>query len=116
MIIPPAMQAGRYVAKSILRELNGRPLKPFRYMDKGIMATIGRKAAVAQTRLLSVKGFTGWLAWLFLHIYYVIGFRNRILVLIGWAWEYFNYDRPVRLITRARPPPLAETPGSGDDR
>jgi NADH dehydrogenase len=115
MIIPPAMQQARHVARSILREIRGRLLEPFRYRDKGIMATIGRKAAVAQVGSLSIKGLAGWLAWLFLHIYYVIGFRNRLLVLLGWAWEYMNYDRPVRLIARARERELAEPPVAGDD-
>ncbi len=102
MIIPPALQEARHVAECLRRELAGRPLRPFRYRDKGIMATIGRNAAVAQVGRLSIKGFPGWLAWLFLHIYYVIGFRNRLFVLAGWAWAYLNYDRPVRLIVEAR--------------
>ncbi len=98
----PAMQEGRCVARNILRVERGAPLETFRYFDKGIMATIGRNDAVAQLGRLGLKGLVGWLAWLFVHLYYIIGFRNRIAVLIGWAWDYFRYDRPIRLIERAK--------------
>jgi NADH dehydrogenase len=98
LVAPPAMQQARYVAKTLLA---GRPLGPFRYRDKGMMATIGRKAAVAQSGKLSLTGFVGWVAWLVLHLFYIIGFRNRVVVLFYWAIEYFRYDRPVRLIARA---------------
>ncbi len=98
----PAMQEGRCVARNILRAERGTPLTTFRYVDKGIMATIGRNEAVAQLGGVGLKGRVGWLAWLFVHLYYIIGFRNRIAVLIGWAWDYFRYDRPIRLIERAK--------------
>ncbi len=98
----PAMQEGRSVARNILRAERGMPLDGFDYFDKGIMATIGRNEAVAQVWRLRLKGLVGWLAWLFVHLYYIIGFRNRIAVLIGWAWDYFRYDRPIRLIERAK--------------
>jgi len=104
MLSPPAMQAGRYVARAIL----GRQQAPFRYVDKGTMATIGRRAAVADVRGFKLKGTLGWLAWLFVHIYYLIGFRNRAAVLASWAWDYVRRDRPIRLILRSEADPLAE--------
>ena len=97
MLSPPAMQHGRYVARAIL----GHAQPPFRYVDKGTMATIGRRAAVADVRGLKLKGTLGWLAWLFVHIYYLIGFRNRAAVLASWAWDYIRRDRPIRLILRS---------------
>jgi NADH dehydrogenase len=105
MLSPPAMQEGRYVGRAIK---TGRAQKPFHYLDKGTMATIGRNAAVADVRGFKLKGFPGWLAWLFVHIYYLIGFRNRAAVLASWAWNYILRDRPIRLITRAQPDPLAD--------
>ena len=105
MLSPPAMQEGRYVARAIKA---GRAQKPFRYLDKGTMATIGRNAAVADVRGFKLKGFLGWLAWLFVHIYYLIGFRNRVAVLASWSWNYLLRDRPIRLIVHARPDPLAD--------
>ncbi|MGH2795336.1 MAG: NAD(P)/FAD-dependent oxidoreductase [Actinomycetota bacterium] len=104
MLSPPAMQAGRYVARAIL----GRTQPPFRYVDKGTMATIGRRAAVADVRGFKLKGTLGWLAWLFVHIYYLIGFRNRAAVLASWAWDYIRRDRPIRLILRSEADQLAE--------
>ncbi len=99
----PAIQEGRCVARNILRTERKTPLETFRYFDKGIMATIGRNDAVAHLAGgLQLKGLTGWLAWLFVHLVYIIGFRNRIVVLIGWAWNYFRYDRPIRHIERAK--------------
>ena len=105
MLSPPAMQAGRYVARSIVK---GGSTEPFRYVDKGTMATIGRGAAVADVRGFKLKGFIGWLAWLFVHIYYLIGFRNRVAVLASWAWDYIRRDRPIRLIIRSEADPIAE--------
>ena len=80
----------------------GEDPQAFRYLDKGTMATIGRSAAVAEIGPLKLKGLVGWLAWLFVHLYYIIGFRNRLVVLVEWAWDYFRYDRPIRLIARAK--------------
>lgn len=102
MMSPQAMQEGRYVADAIVRLERQRPLRPFRYRDKGIMATIGRHAAVAQVGPHSFKGPIGWFVWLFVHLYYIIGYRNRLVVLISWAWNYVFYDRPIRLITRGK--------------
>jgi len=103
MLSPPAMQAGRYVARSIVARATGMAdrRKPFRYVDKGTMATIGRRAAVADVHGLKLKGTIGWLAWLLVHIYYLIGFRNRAVVLASWAWNYLRRDRPIRLILRS---------------
>ena len=105
MLSPPAMQEGRYVARAIKA---GHAEKPFHYLNKGTMATIGRHAAVADVRGFKLKGLLGWLTWLFVHIYYLIGFRNRAAVLASWAWNYILRDRPIRLITRAQPDPLAD--------
>lgn len=102
MLSAPAIQEGRFVADAILRLERGRDPGRFRYRDKGIMATIGRNAAVAQLGRFRFKGFVGWVMWLLVHLYFIIGFRNRISVLLGWAWDYFRYDRPIRLIERAK--------------
>ena len=102
MVSPPAMQAGRYVARHIL---DGGARRGFRYHDKGTLATIGRHAAVGQVGRLRFRGFVGWVVWLVVHLYYLIGFENRLTVLIRWAWYYVRLDRPVRFIVRADPPP-----------
>jgi NADH dehydrogenase len=101
MLSPPAMQAGRFVADEILR---GRGRRPFRYRDKGTLATIGRTSAVGQVGPFTFTGFVGWIVWLVVHIYYLIGFENRLNVLMRWAWYYFRLDRPVRIILRAGEP------------
>ena len=111
MLSPPAMQEGRYVARSIRARIAdgaARPRRPFHYVDKGTMATIGRHAAVADVKGLRIRGFLGWLAWLFVHVYYLIGFRNRLVVLASWGWNYFLRDRPIRLIARSERDPLVE--------
>lgn len=102
MLSAPAIQEGRKVAENILRKLERKPLKPFKYRDRGSMAAIGRNAAVAALGPFRLKGFIGWVTWLVVHLYFLIGFRNRIAVLLSWAWNYFRADRPVRIITRAR--------------
>jgi len=98
-VAPVAMQEGRYVAKLIAGDLRKLPRKNFHYFDKGSLATIGRAAAVAQIGKIHISGYFAWLAWLFIHIMFLIGFRNRLIVLIQWAWSYFTYERGVRLIT-----------------
>ncbi len=108
MLAQPAIQQGRAVGRTILRHLAGSPLRPFRYFDPGIMATIGRNAGVAQIRRLALKGWFGWVAWLAVHLYFLIGFRNRIVVLLQWAWNYVFYDRPIRIIVRAARRGIAE--------
>jgi NADH:ubiquinone reductase (H+-translocating) len=117
MLSPPAMQAGRYVARDIGSRAIGatETRKPFQYLDKGTMATIGRRAAVADFHGLKLRGTVGWLAWLLVHIYYLIGFRNRAIVLVSWGWNYLRRDRPIRLILRSDHDPVAANlePDSG---
>jgi len=98
-VAPVAMQQGVATADNIGRDLDREPRRSFHYVDKGSLATIGRAAAVAQFGRIHISGFIAWLAWLFIHIFFLIGFRNRIIVLIQWAWSYFTYERGARLIT-----------------
>ena len=98
-VAPVAVQQGRWVAREIAADLAGNPRTPFLYVDKGRLATIGRAAAVAEFGKFHISGFLAWLAWLFIHIFFLVGFRNRIIVMIQWAWSYFTYDRSARLIT-----------------
>jgi NADH:ubiquinone reductase (H+-translocating) len=108
MLSPPAMQGGRYVARAIIDEVASvsTQRQPFHYLDKGTMATIGRNAGVAHLPGgLEFTGFIGWLTWLFVHIYYLIGFRNRINALASWAWDYLRHDRPIRIILATGPAP-----------
>jgi NADH dehydrogenase len=98
-LAPVAMQSGRHVAMQIVRQLEGKPPLPFKFHNKGIMATIGRHAAVATLpRGLTVKGTMGWLAWLGLHLWYLVGFRNKLRVMINWTWRYFDWPSGPRLI------------------
>ncbi|HEV3233265.1 MAG TPA: NAD(P)/FAD-dependent oxidoreductase [Candidatus Dormibacteraeota bacterium] len=96
-----ALQQGKAVARIIAAEARGRQPKPFHYFDRGTMATIGRNAAVVDIRGLTLRGFVGWVTWLLVHLVLLVTFRSRVLVLINWAYDYFFYDRPVRLIVRA---------------
>lgn len=98
-----AKQGGRHAAANVARLIGGQPTTPFRYFDPGNMATIGRHAAIADFGFLSVSGYLGWLLWLFVHILFLIGFRNRLSVMLQWATAYFTYQRSVRLITRNPP-------------
>jgi NADH:quinone reductase (non-electrogenic) len=98
-----AIQTGRHAAMNIRRALAGQPYLPFVYKDLGNMATIGRASAIADFGWLRLKGWIAWLAWLFVHIMNLIGFRNRLVVLVQWAWAYFSYQRAVRLITTRDP-------------
>jgi NADH dehydrogenase len=101
-VAPVAILEGRFVAKVIAEEVKSGaryPRPAFHYRDKGSLATIGRAAAVAQFGKIHISGFMAWMAWLFVHILFLIGFRNRVLVLIQWAWSYFTYERGARLIT-----------------
>jgi NADH dehydrogenase len=105
MVAPVAIQQGDQVARVIAARTRGEAdPPPFHYRDRGSMATVGRNAAVAQIGPLRLSGFIGWMAWLFVHLMSLVSFRNRLLVLIGWAWNYFFYDRPVRLIVSPTPP------------
>jgi NADH:ubiquinone reductase (H+-translocating) len=98
-VAPVAIQQGDWVAETIARDLENQPRRNFRYHDKGSLATIGRAAAVAQFGRFEMSGYFAWLAWLFVHILFLIGFRNRLIVMIQWAWSYFTYERGARLIT-----------------
>ncbi len=98
-LAPVAQQGGRHAARQIERRLRGEPSTPFKYRDKGTMATIGRHAAVAELPFgLRFSGFPAWIAWLFLHLLLLVGFRNRLNVLLNWTWNYLTYDRGARLI------------------
>jgi NADH:quinone reductase (non-electrogenic) len=125
-VAPVAIQQGDWVADAIARDLKNRPRRNFHYHDKGSLATIGRAAAVAQFGKFELSGYFAWLAWLFVHILYLIGFRNRLLVMIQWAWSYLTYERGARLITgsdelpgwnqpqsKSQPPPGADGTADG---
>ncbi|MEW6268293.1 MAG: NAD(P)/FAD-dependent oxidoreductase [Thermodesulfobacteriota bacterium] len=98
-VAPAAMQEGEHAARNVLRLLARQPTREFRYVDKGSLATIGRAKAVAEIGGTRLEGFVAWLAWLGIHVFFLIGFRNRILVMFEWAWAYFTYQRGARLIT-----------------
>jgi NADH dehydrogenase len=93
---------GKYVAQLIKARLAGKSVGPFRYADYGNLATIGRKAAVADFGRVRLTGFVAWLLWSFAHLWFLVGFRNRIVVFLDWAWAYATYDRGARLITERR--------------
>jgi NADH:quinone reductase (non-electrogenic) len=100
MLATVAQQEARAAADNLQRLIKGQPAKSFHYKDPGLLATIGRNAAVARIAGLSLSGFIAWLIWVVLHIYRLIGFRNRIVVFINWAWDYFFYESQARLITK----------------
>jgi NADH dehydrogenase len=93
------MQMGRTAGRNILHSIKGEPLHKFHYFDKGTMATIGRSRAIAQIGRIHLSGFLAWLSWLMVHIFFLVGFRNRFVVLFDWAWSYFTYQRGARVIT-----------------
>ncbi len=97
-VAPVAIQQGEWVARNILRQLNGKGLLPFRYKDAGTMVTIGRNASVAQIGRLNFTGILAWFLWLGVNLYRLIGFRNRLIVLTNWGWDYLFFERVVRLI------------------
>jgi NADH dehydrogenase len=111
-VAPVAMQQGRYAARAVRARLQGRAAPPFRYHDKGNLATIGRAAAVADIKGVRISGFLAWMTWLVVHLFYLVGFQNRLLVLIRWSISFVTRDRGARLITD---PPDAEAPGRPDD-
>ncbi len=100
MVAPVAIQQGELVADNILAQLKGKAPKPFVYFDKGSMATVGRNKAVMEAKGIKMGGFIAWLAWLFVHVMSLVGFRNKITVTLGWLYNYFTYDRTLRLIIR----------------
>jgi len=97
-VAPAALQQGRHAARNVLRTLKGEPRRPFAYFDKGSLATIGRARAVAEFAGLRITGLLAWLAWLFVHVWFLIGFRNRAAVVLQWAWTYLTFGRGSRLI------------------
>jgi NADH dehydrogenase len=101
-VAPVAMQQGRYAAKVVRARMRSRRTRPFRYRDKGNLATIGRAAAVADIKGLKLSGFIAWLTWLLVHLWYLVGFQNRILVLIRWSFSFATHGRGARLITELR--------------
>lgn len=124
-VAPVAMQQARHAAETIRRRIAGKPSRPFRYSDRGSLATIGRAAAVADLRGLHLWGFPAWLAWVVVHIAFLIGFRNRVIVMIQWAWAYLTHQRGARIITcdrefgawpRGSRPALARGGVGGDGR
>jgi NADH:ubiquinone reductase (H+-translocating) len=107
-VSPVAMQEARSVARSIRRAIAGKDASAFHYVDKGSMATIGRSRAIAMIGRIHLSGWIAWLAWLSVHIWYLIGFRNRLVVMINWAWSYVTYRRGARLITAYAAPDAIE--------
>ena len=107
-----AIQQGDWAARTIERDFEHQPRRAFHYHDKGNLATIGRAAAVAQIGKLELSGYLAWLTWLFVHIFFLIGFRNRLIVMINWAWAYFSYQRGARLITGSNELPGWSEPGT----
>lgn len=95
---PVAMQQGKYIGKKIIADLQNKPCPPFKYLDKGKMATIGRSKAIAHSGKMKLNGFVAWLAWLFIHVLYLTGFKNRLLVVLQWGWSYLTFRRGSRLI------------------
>jgi len=113
-VAPAAMQQGRHAARNVLRAVRGEPTLPFRYKDRGSLATIGRSAAVANLGTIRLSGPIAWLAWLTLHVLFLVGFRNRAIVVFQWAWSFLSYDRGARLITgplrrKPKPAPVEQT-------
>ena len=112
LLAPVAMQQGEHAARNILRHIEGQALEPFRYRDRGTLATIGRTAAVAHIFGRTFTGFLAWLIWLGVHLVQLIGFRNRLFVLINWAWSYLFFERMVRLILPRQQAPDADDKGN----
>ncbi|TAK81346.1 MAG: NAD(P)/FAD-dependent oxidoreductase [Betaproteobacteria bacterium] len=100
-IAPAAKQMGRHAALNLMRTLSGKPRVPFRYRDYGQLATIGRNAAVAYFGRLKLSGYPAWVVWLVAHIYFLIGFRNRLMVMLDWGWAYWTFDRYARIVTKS---------------
>jgi NADH:ubiquinone reductase (H+-translocating) len=98
-VAPAAIQMGQYAAKAIRAKCKGKNIKPFVYWDKGNFATIGRSAAVGYVWKLKFSGFIAWMGWLLIHVFFLIGFRNRLFVILEWAWTYLLFNMSARLIT-----------------
>ncbi|HEX4604066.1 MAG TPA: NAD(P)/FAD-dependent oxidoreductase, partial [Candidatus Angelobacter sp.] len=98
-VAPAAIQMGKFAARQIKRIVAGKPREEFEYFDKGSLATIGRSRAIADFGKLHISGYFAWLSWLFVHLLFLVGFRNRLFVLFEWAWAYLTYNHGARLIT-----------------
>ena len=114
-VSPAAKQMGRAAAANLLRRLRGETTQPFRYIDYGNLATVGRKAAVVDLTVpglgaLRFSGYFAWLFWLFAHVYFLIGFRNRLIVMADWAWAYFTFERSARVVAQPPTPAPAAKP------
>jgi NADH dehydrogenase len=114
-VAPVAMAEGRFAGRAIRDRLESRRVEPFRYRDKGAMATIGRSKAVVNLGRVRFSGLLAWLTWLFVHLLYLVGFENRLLVLIQWAWSYVTHNRGARLITGGSPLPLPLSEGGREE-
>jgi NADH dehydrogenase len=112
-VAPVAMQQGQFIARTILGDLTGRPREPFVFRDKGQMATIGRSRAIVEVSRFTFAGFFAWIVWLVVHVYYLTGFRNRVFVVMSWAWSYLTFRRGARLIVQKewRLRPAGDTAG-----
>lgn len=112
-VAPAAIQMGRHTARNLHRRLDGAPAEPFRYVDKGMLATVGRSAAVAEVFGTRMSGLAAWLLWLVVHVFFLIGFRNRIAVMMEWAWAYVTMKRSARVIFEppGRLPPVRSSEG-----
>ncbi len=100
MMAQPAIQQGEKLGKNLVRLLDGKPMEPFKYLDKGSMATVGRNKAVCDLKRFKFQGVFAWFVWMFVHLYFLIGFRNRVVVFINWVYNYIRFDREARLIIR----------------
>jgi NADH dehydrogenase len=100
MVAQPAIQQGQLLAKNLERLIDGKPLKAFKYSDKGSMATIGRNKAVAEVKSFKFSGLFAWVIWMFVHLMALVGFRNKAVTFVNWLYAYFNYDKGARLIIR----------------
>ena len=109
-VAPAAIQMGKFAARQIKRAVEAQPRENFEYLDKGSLATIGRSRAVADFGKLHISGYFAWLAWLFIHLLFLVGFRNRLFVLSEWAWAYLTYNHSARLITDPMEKEPAEKP------
>ncbi len=109
-VAPAAIQMGKFAGRQIRRSVAGKPREEFHYWDKGSLATIGRSRAVADFGRIHISGYFAWLSWLFVHLFFLIGFRNRIMVMLDWAWAYVTYNHSARLITEPREAAGEETP------
>ena len=99
-VAQPAIQQGKLLGKNLIKFVNGKPMKPFTYKDKGSMATIGRNKAVVDLKGFKFAGFFAWFVWMFIHLMALVGFRNRVIVFFNWSYNYINLDKAARLIIR----------------